>query len=156
MGIIAEPLTSEGFAAFGDVLMPPANGRSYFDAGLASSRPDARASLSIVHAHPLVSLPMRARTLERHQFSSQSFVPLSVARWLVVVAPTQPDGGPDLLRARAFLAGPRQAVTLRIGTWHHGLTVLDDEADFAIFMWRDGSPKDEEFMNVPELTIIVP
>ncbi|HWN49036.1 MAG TPA: ureidoglycolate lyase [Xanthobacteraceae bacterium] len=32
-------------------------------------------------------LPLEVKLLERHEFSSQTFVPLDVGRWLVVVCP---------------------------------------------------------------------
>jgi len=156
MILAAESLNPRDFAPFGDVLTPPSFGRSYFDQGLCNARAAAQGSLSMTRASPLQALPMRATLLERHEFSSQSFVPLSVSRWLIVVAPSGMNGGPDLARTRAFVAGPGLGVTLRIGVWHHGLTVLDRPADFAIFMWRDGSASDEEFVTVPELTITVP
>lgn len=153
MILTLEPLSAEAFAPYGAVLHAPDLGRTYFDDGLGNGRPTARASLSMTRAMPLRGLPMRTTTLERHEFSSQSFVPLSVSRWLVIVAPPAPGGGPDAQGARAFLAGPEQGITFRAGTWHHGLTVLDRPASFAIFMWRDGSTGDEEFVTVPELTI---
>lgn len=147
MHFLAEPLTPEAFAPFGEVLAPPRDfGRSYFTAGLGNARPAAPVSLSLSRVKPLDRLPLPVTLLERHEFSSQSFLPLKVARWLVVVAPGAPGGGPDTARARAFLAGPGQGVTYRIGTWHHGLTVLDEPAEFAVLMWRDGSAGDEEFV----------
>lgn len=147
MRIVAEPLTAAAFAPFGDVLAPPAErGRDYFDGGLGNARAGARPSLSMSRVAPLAQLPLRATMLERHEFSSQSFVPLDVARWLVIVAPPAPQGGPDAAKARAFVAGPGQGITYHVGTWHHGLTVLDREARFAVFMWRDGSQGDEEFV----------
>lgn len=153
MILTPEPLSAEAFAPYGVVLQAPDLGRTYFDDGLGNGRPAARASLSLTRSMPLQALPMRTTTLERHEFSSQSFVPLSVSRWLVIVAPIAPGGGPDASSARAFLAGPEQGITFRAGTWHHGLTVLDRPASFAIFMWRDGSAGDEEFVTVPELMI---
>jgi ureidoglycolate lyase len=95
--------------------------------------------------------------LERHEFSSQSFMPLDVSRWLVVVAPYGADGGPDPSRASAFVAGPGQGVTYHMGTWHHGLTALDRPARFAVFMWRDGTGTDEEFRQLAQpFTVQVP
>jgi ureidoglycolate lyase len=90
-------------------------------------------------------LPLEATVMERHEFSSQSFVPLDVSRWVVVVAPAGPDGGPDPSRAVAFLPAPGQGVTYHANTWHHPLTILDRPARFAVFMWRDGTTTDEEF-----------
>jgi ureidoglycolate lyase len=147
MRIVAEPLNAAAFAPFGDVLTPPVTrGRDYFDAGLGNARPHAKPSLSLSRVAPLTQLPLKATMLERHEFSSQSFIPLDVSRWLVIVAPPAPQGGPDASKVRAFLAGPGQGVTYHVGTWHHGLTVLDREARFAVFMWRDGTAGDEEFV----------
>jgi len=70
----------------------------------------------------------------RHEFSSQTFVPLDVGRWLVVVCPHALLGGPDVAHGRAFIAGPDQGITYRMNTWHHGLTVLVRPGRFAIFM----------------------
>jgi ureidoglycolate lyase len=144
--IVAKPLTPEEFAPYGDVLAPPADrGRIYYDQGLGNLRPTARPSLAVSHAKFLPTLPLEAKVMERHEFSSQSFVPLDVSRWLVIVAPSDADGGPDASRAMAFLAGPGQGITYHAGTWHHPLTLLDRPGRFAVFMWRDGTTTDEEF-----------
>lgn len=146
MRIIAQPLTPEAFAPYGDVLAPPSDfGRAYFDEGLRNARAAARPSLSVSHARPLAGLPLEAKVMERHEFSSQSFLPLDVSRWLVIVAPSAADGGPDPSRAVAFVAGPGHGVTYHAGTWHHPVTPLDRPARFAVFMWRDGTSADEEF-----------
>ena len=94
--------------------------------------------------------------MERHAWSSQSFVPLDPARWLVLVAPHAAAGGPDMARAAAFVAGPGQGVTYGADVWHHGLTVLDAPARFAVFMWRDGTVGDEEFVDVEPFTVELP
>jgi ureidoglycolate lyase len=64
---------------------------------------------------------------------------------LIVVCPHAPGGGPDVARAVAFLAAPDQGITYRMNVWHHGLTVLDRPARFAVLMWRNGTASDEEF-----------
>jgi ureidoglycolate lyase len=83
--------------------------------------------------------------MERHEFPSQSFLPLDVSGWIGVVAPSGADGGPDPSRAVAFLVGPGEGVTYHANTWHHPLTTLDRPARFAVVMWRDGTRTDEEF-----------
>jgi ureidoglycolate lyase len=85
----------------------------------------------------------------RHEFSSQSFVPIEVGRWLVVVAPHAAAGGPDMHRARAFIANLRQGVTYGANVWHHPLTILDRPAAFAVYMWLEGGKGDEEFFTLP-------
>ncbi len=156
MHLRARPLTAGAFAPYGDVLTPPQDpGRTYFEEALANARPGARPSLSLVHRVPLEQPLLQSDLIERHEFSSQSFVPLDVSRWLIVVCPHAAGGGPDVAKAVAFVAGPGQGVTYRANTWHHGLTVLDRAARFAVFMWRDGGPSDEEFVKVSPFTVTV-
>jgi ureidoglycolate lyase len=155
MKIVAQPLTAEAFQPFGDVLTAPAEpGRVYFEEALGSGRPAARPSISMVARLPVAGLPLEATLMERHEFSSQTFLPLEAGRWLVLVCPHAPDGGPDMAAAHAFIAGPHQGVTYRMNTWHHGLTVLDRPARMAVFMWRDGTSTDEEFVPVEPVTIV--
>src|SRR2546422_8807570 len=107
MRIVAVPLTPKAFAPYGDVLTPPDDfGRAYFDEGLQTSRSTARPSLSLSRVRPVTSLPLEAKVLERHEFSSQSFLPLDVSRWLVVLPPPAADGGPV---ARGAVRVHRQA-----------------------------------------------
>ena len=158
MVIVAESLRAEAFAPFGDVLEAPLDpGRRFFANGLVNRRPGAVPSLAVAHVSPLAALPLLATRMERHEFSSQSFLALDVARWLVVVAPKAAAGGPDAARARAFVAGPGQGVTYRADTWHHPLTVLDRPARFAVLIWLENSRTDEEFVTLETpLTVDVP
>ena len=149
MELIARPLTAQAFAAFGDVVEAPAKpGRAYFETSLGSLRPEARPRLWMLTKRPVAGLPLEIKALERHEFSSQSFVPIDIGRWLVVVAPHAPGGGPDVQRARAFLATPWQGVSYKPNTWHSGLNVFDQPARLTVFMWLDGSPADEEIVPV--------
>ncbi|MGX9962180.1 ureidoglycolate lyase [Roseomonas sp. F4] len=148
MRLIAKPLTSEAFAAFGDVLSAPDSpGRIYTEAALSSHRPAAAPSLSFTFKTP-TALPLRSTTMERHQYSSQSFVPMDGGRWIAIVAPHAADGGPDMARAQAFVARADQGVTYGANVWHHPFTVLDRPGRFAVFMWKDGTTTDEEFVEV--------
>lgn len=149
-----QPLTKEAFAPFGDVIdLPTSTGRTYYEDALGNLRPAARPSVSVSQREPTPDRPVVADLLERHEFSSQTFIPLDVDRWLVVVAPHAKAGGPDLSGIRAFIANGQQGVTYRANTWHHGLTVLDRPGRFAVFMFRDDSKGDEEFVPVTPFTI---
>jgi len=157
MEIHAEPLTAEAFAPFGDVLDKPTDpGRAYFEKSLGNLRPSAWPSISMSMKLPASVTPIVATDLERHEFSSQTFVPLEAGRYLVVVAPHAADGGPDLAGLKAFIATSEQGITYRPNTWHHGLTVLDKPARMAVFMWRDGGHGDEEFVPITPVTIKIP
>jgi ureidoglycolate lyase len=153
MEIISQPLTKEAFAPFGDVIdVPMQAGRNYYDDALGNLRGHAKPSLSMTFRVPTPDRPLKSELMERHEFSSQTFVPVDVARWLIVVAPHAATGGPDMAAARAFIADGQQGVTYKPNTWHHGLTTLDKPGRFAVFMWRAGS-KDEEFVPVAPFTV---
>jgi ureidoglycolate lyase len=156
MEIIPQPLERGAFAPFGDLIdVPDQAGRSYYDDALGNLRPSALPSLSMILKAETPDRPLRATMLERHEFSSQTFIPVDVARWLVVVAPHAANGVPDVTAVRGFIATGRQGVTYKPNTWHHGLTVLDRPGRFAVFMWRAGKD-DEEFVPVQPFTITIP
>jgi ureidoglycolate lyase len=157
MDIHCQALTREAFAPFGDVIdIPDRDGRTYYEDALGNLRPAAHPSLSLSLKAETPDRPLRAELLERHEFSSQTFVPIDVQRWLIVVAPHAQQGGPDLAGVRAFIASGKQGVTYKPNTWHHGLTVLDRPGRFAVFMWRDGTEGDAEFVPVKPFTIHIP
>lgn len=135
----AVPLTAEDFADFGDVIQAPAEGRETFSSSLSlDGSPNERPTvLSTTRARPSTS-PLRIAKLERHPYSSQTFLPLDVSRWVIVVALA-----PEASAVRAFVAGPGVGITIARGVWHHGLTVLDRAAAFAIVMAKDGHTDDE-------------
>ncbi|CAI4212263.1 unnamed protein product [Parascedosporium putredinis] len=106
--------------------------------------------------------------LERHPYTSQTFIPLSSPRrraaYLVIVAPTisnTPDypamptprgrglpgpGLPDLRRLRAFVASGDQAVTYGAGTWHAPMVVLgraEDKVDFVVVQFANGVGRED-------------
>jgi len=103
--------------------------------------------------HPAAPLPLQFASLERHEFSSQTFVPIDISRWLVLVAPPDANGGPAADRVEAFLATPQQGVSYRPNTWHGALTVFDRVARLTVFMWLDGTPSDEEIVAVSPFTV---
>ena len=150
----AKPLNVIDFAPFGEVLvMPETPDRVYFQEALGNLRPHAHPSISTILKAPSPGLPFEISMLERHEFSSQSFMPAQVKRWLIVVAPHDAEGKPDLEHVQAFLANDRQGITYRPNTWHHELTVFDEPARFNIFMWRDQTSTDEEFCPVPSFMV---
>lgn len=93
------------------------------------------------------------KVLERHPYTTQTFVPLGISRsesnqsrYLVIVAPSLPRspkdecfpvpsvtangdrlpgrGLPDLMRTKAFIAHGSQAVTYGAGTWHAPMVAI--------------------------------
>jgi ureidoglycolate lyase len=152
--IQAERLTKEAFEPFGDVVeAPPFSGRGYFETDLRDSRATAKPRLWMLTKQPAGPLPLTIDMLERHEFSSQTFVPIDIGRWLIVVAPFATDGGPAVDRVRAFLAGPHQGVGYHRNIWHSGLYVFDRPARLSVFQWLDGTSSDEERVSVPPFVV---
>ncbi|NHF74225.1 ureidoglycolate lyase [Paracoccus xiamenensis] len=130
--IVAEPLTAEAFAPFGEVLQIAGApdriinqgkcGR-YHDLAGMDFTPEAggRAGISLFQAE-LRPMPYLLDLLERHPLGSQAFIPMSPSRFLVTVA--EDDGGKPG-HPRAFIAGPGQGVNLRRNVWHGVLCPLD-------------------------------
>jgi ureidoglycolate lyase len=153
--ISARALDQEAFAPFGEVLtVPPDGGRTYFESALKNLRPDAWPSLSIARRAQADTMPYVAKLMERHEFSSQSFIPIDAKRWLVIVAPHAADGGPDAAQLQAFVARGDQGITFAANIWHHPLTVLDEPASFGIMMWRNATGTDEEFVDLAHPVLI--
>ena len=153
--LVARPLTEEAFAPYGDVVEAPEKpGRAYFATSLGNLRPHAQPRLWMLRKMPVSGLPLEIKSLERHQFSSQTFVPIEIGRWLVVVAPHHANGGPDIERAQAFLPTPYQGVSYKPNTWHGGLNVFDKPARLTVFQWLDGTAADEEIVSVPTIRVI--
>ncbi|KAF4635330.1 hypothetical protein G7Y89_g2758 [Cudoniella acicularis] len=119
-------------------------------------------------AHAQISGMFPVEILERHPYTTQTFIPLGLsksetqqARYLVIVAPTlepspkdqcfsvpprnslggQPPGRglPDLTNVRAFLANGSQAVTYGPGTWHAPMAVVGKTPiDFVVVQFANG------------------
>lgn len=154
----AEPLTSVGFAPFGQVLEVPIDGNANSNQGtairvdrvakLVNTRATCAPNLAVVRALPQ-KLPLSLRLLERHPCSSQAFIPMRCSQYLVVVAPTAADGAPDWNGLRAFWAGPSQGINYSAGCWHHPFTALGGPAELVMLAWEDGSHGDCEETHLP-------
>ena len=138
--LAVEPLTTDAFRPFGDVIEAGGAARHHtINAGFAERYHDlaridtgeggGRPLLNIFRATPR-PLPLRLDEVERHRLGSQAFVPLAPLRFLVVVAP--PGPAPQAGQLRAFLAAPGQGVNYARGTWHHPLIALDAGGDFLV------------------------
>lgn len=151
--LTAAPLSADGFAPFGRVVSAGLTAgasanqgtavRFDFTTDLVSTRPGAKANLAVFRS-VAKALPFDVVLLERHPCSTQVFLPMVVARYLVVVAPTAADGGPLLEGLRAFTCLPGQGVAYAVGTWHHPMVALDAPGEFAMLAWEDGTALDCE------------
>ncbi|KAL8959504.1 MAG: hypothetical protein Q9193_003647 [Seirophora villosa] len=113
--------------------------------------PDARSSGKLL---------FDVEVLERHPYTTQTFIPLSSsssggreARYLVIVAPAlapqgkgpfQRMGPPDLDNLRAFWAHAGQAVTYGAETWHAPMAVVGEERmDFVVVQFVNGVAEED-------------
>ena len=154
------PIDAAGFAPFGWLA----------DAGGAAGRPINDGSslriddvgelqLTALGGVPCLALfraqPRNPRgpwhLLERHRLGTQTFVPMGGAPYVVLVA--LGDARPDELSLAAFAVAGHQAVTLRTGTWHHGL-IAPRGGDFAVIE-RRGAQVDCELGALAEAVILV-
>ncbi len=69
------------------------------------------------------------RELECHRLGTQTFVPMGGAAYVMLVA--LGETAPEPATLAAFIASGQQAVTLRAGTWHHGL-IAPKGGDFVV------------------------
>jgi ureidoglycolate lyase len=144
------PITAELFAPFGALHERAALGqRASLEQFMANGRPQATLRVS-TNAKAPVQAPYAVPQLERHVHSTQTFIPVDVGRWVVIVAPYASDGGPDSSRCLGFLMRGDQGVTYGMRTWHAPLAVLDQTGRFVSIIWRDDTAEDEEFVTLPE------
>lgn len=134
----ARPMSAEAFAPYGWVAQADGHAGRPINGG-SSLRVDGVGELSLTNedGKPCITV-FRAQgrhpegpwqELERHRLGTQTFVPMGGVSYVVLVA--LGDSAPDTTTLAAFVVGGRQAVTLRAGTWHHGLIALS-EGDFVV------------------------
>ncbi len=148
--IKAQPLTSDAFAPFGDVLEAVGKpdkiinngfcGR-YHDRAQLDFGADGRAGISVFKAEPR-ALPYALDLLERHPDGAQAFIPMSLDAYLVTVAEDD-DGTP--VNVRAFIAGAGQGINYHRGTWHGVLTPLAAPGLFSVVDRIGNTPNLEEY-----------
>ena len=140
------PLNDEAIAPFGAIISAPVEigDRSVYTQWLGGDRSGMTPRLH-VNRVGMSTLPIVIDMLEQHPYSQQIFLPFDVARYVIVVAPANPEGEPDLALAQAFLAPGNLGILYRRGVWHAGATVLDRSGSFGVLMWRNDSTDDEKF-----------
>ena len=84
--------------------------------------------------------------LERHGLGTQTFIPLNGVGYVVLVALGAEQ--PDVSTLQAFTVSGQQGITLRAGTWHHGLLATAD-GDFVV-LERSADKVDCELAQLPE------
>ena len=134
-----EPLTREGFAAYGDVIetsrrqsvaMNSARFERFDDLCNVDMSDDGPVAVSIARCRTPTKLPLRLDMVERHPLGSQAFVPLTSCTMVLVVAP--PGESVDAGDLRAFVTNGRQGVNYHRGTWHMPLISFAEGSEYLV------------------------
>ena len=135
----AEPLTSEGFEPFGQVI-----GR---DDVTIELRNDEVFHLDIISYD---RKPFVVDHLNRHHQATQALVALDAKPTLVVVAPPDVDFSDEkhLDEIRAFVCDGSLGVNLALGTWHEGPFPLGPHVDLVNVQGRHVIENDNEVAHV--------
>ena len=159
-GITPGALTQAAFAGFGDIIALKDTPDTLINQGLCGRHhdlakldfADGRAGISLFDAVPR-RFPYQVDMLERHPLGSQAFLPLSLTRFLVIVAPNI-GGKPG--KPLAFLTQPGQGINLHRGVWHGVLTPLEAPGLFAVVdRIGKGDNLEEHWFNTP-YSVIAP
>ncbi|MGX9356178.1 ureidoglycolate lyase [Roseobacteraceae bacterium S113] len=134
--VFIEPITRAAFASFGDVIDTEGEPDKIINQGLCGRYhdratldfSDGQAGVSLFQAQPR-RLPLSLEMMERHPDGSQTFIPMSMDSFLVIVA-ADDAGAPGV--PRAFETRPGQAINFRRNTWHGVLTPLAAPGLFAV------------------------
>ncbi|WBU64262.1 ureidoglycolate lyase [Paracoccus aerodenitrificans] len=134
--IKVQPLTSEAFAAFGDVLEVNGPADIMINKGKCGRHHDrakldqdgGKMGISLFEAQ-IRQMPYTLDLMERHPLGSQAFIPMSQSRFLVAVA--DDDNGVPV-NIRAFMARAGQGVNLHRNVWHGVLCPLDGNGVYAV------------------------
>lgn len=158
------PLSARLFAGFGQVVEAGGpdgrlvnDGRALRYDGLAPLDAQAGSTAPVVALYRVeaVELPFAVGLFERHPLSSQLFVPMTVGRYLVVVAPPDDRGRPDPGRALAFAGMRGQGVNYARGVWHSPMVALDAPGDLAMVMGQAFGPAEDcETHALPEPILV--
>ena len=125
--IPAQPLTSEGFRPFGQVIAAAADGKSF-------DREDAQLVLDRgIPRFYIMRLTQRGRQfshITRHQHCTQCLGSLGGEPWLIAVAAATQGDRPALESITAFQIPGDCFIKLDLGTWHAGPYFEQSQIDF--------------------------
>ncbi|MGF1514128.1 MAG: ureidoglycolate lyase [Elainellaceae cyanobacterium] len=125
--IIAQPITPESFAPFGQVISPSDDGKLYdaTDAQLVLDQGTPR-----FYIMRLTGRGRRFFQITRHRRCTQCLGSLGGKEWLLGVAPPGPATAPDKAAIQAFQIPGTCFVKLHVGTWHAGPYFDAEVVDF--------------------------
>lgn len=162
--ITAQPIASESYSRFGKVIAAdetqpwsPANfGRAKrfnHQVDIVNLRPeDAHLNVCVFRCSAIAEDSLSVDLLERHEFSTQVFMPMHNGRFITIVA----NGGdkPDLSTIAAFVIEAPTGISYNPGIWHYPMTALGSELDLSCLVCENGTSGDCEVQKLDENIII--
>lgn len=127
--------------------------RYNFLSDIINLRPDtAKLNLCLFRCS-VIKLPLEVELLEKHQFSTQVFLPMSkTSKYLAIVCLGKNE--PDLSTLRAFVVEGAQGISYHPGVWHYPMAALEEEMDFACLVWEDQTREDCEIFRLPQIITV--
>ena len=134
-----EPLTTDAFSPFGDVIDIEQSGKTEtINYGLTKrhahhSLVDAQGNngkpvIRLFDSNP-ITLPFKIIVMERHPLTTQAFINLDRNPYILVVGRA---GEFDARKLRAFIAKSSQSINYSKGTWHHYCLCLKARTRFMV------------------------
>ena len=142
MQIKAEPISSAGFAAYGELLENKTDQRRKDFTVQFATYPDIAPQLWVNRLARCTDTAVLIDVMENHPYSAQTFVPMQPGRCLVVVALGGADGKPDLSTLRAFVTAGGQGVSYLPKVWHYTFSSLDGPNEVVVIMGNTGRGDD--------------
>lgn len=154
LSVVLQAPDPEAFAPYGQLVIPPdrPGTRRFFSDALQARNEASAPVLHVNHVNPQ-NLPLEVTGIERHPHAAQCFFPIDVARYAVMVMPSDAAGEPMPDQALGFLMPGTMGVIFHPGIWHLGATVFDRPGHFTVLMWRGGPVQDDEFRTIAPLTL---
>ena len=148
--VVPEPFDADAFAPYGEcfALRDLDGDRHEFAANMFNGRAHAELNVSVSRAKPQTA-DFAVPALERHDASAQTFAPIACGRWMVAVAPTLADGGPDFENLRAFIMDETVGVCYAPNVWHHPFVCFDQPAEMLMLRWDDRTEADTTWAQTP-------
>lgn len=135
--ILIQPLTTEAFAPYGEVVGKKGHAPLDMNGGMAKNyRAIAQANTKSEEGETVISivtsfqydLPYKINVVERHPLGSQAFIPQHKTPFIVIVAAAGDwQGSKSLI---AFKSDGTQGINYSLGTWHSPLFTPYAEMDF--------------------------
>lgn len=119
--LVVRPLTVDGFAPYGTVIAPTADGTPF---GPGDAQLDFGGATPRFYAMRIPGRGLEVQRITRHRHCTQALASVGGFTWVLAVAPPSDvgvdDAYPELNDITAFLIPGDVAIMLAKGTWHAG------------------------------------